>query len=119
MLEGMYPYLCDADLCLLGRDKPRGANVVGHMWPPSSCACSLKTSVSMLLPIPRAAASAIQSMDSGFGRALVSLLLEWSPGMSPGMQVAHLSYLGFICFRIRTTVPFSSNETSSMRVLMR
>src|SRR5258708_5271826 len=27
-------------------------------------------------------------MDSGFGRSLVSLLLEWSPGM----QVAHLSY---------------------------
>ena len=69
----------------------------------------------MLLPIPRAATSAIQFMDSGFGRALVSLLLEWSPGM----QVAHLSYLGFICFRIRTTVPFSANETSSMRVLMR
>jgi len=69
----------------------------------------------MLLPIPRAAASAIQSLDTGFGRALVSLLLEWSPGM----QVADQSYLGFICFRIRTTVPFSANETSSMRVLMR
>ena len=41
----MYPYLCDTDLCLLGRGKSRGANVVGHMWPPSSCACSLKTSV--------------------------------------------------------------------------
>jgi len=65
--------------------------------------------------VPSQQFSAIQSMDSGFGRALVSLLLEWSPGM----QVAHLSYLGLICFRIRTTVPFSANETSSMRVLMR
>jgi hypothetical protein len=36
-----------------------------------------------------------------------------------GLQVAYLSFRGFIRFRIRTTVPFSSNETSSMSVLMR
>ncbi len=32
-----------------GRGKPRGANVVGHMWPPSSCDCSLKTSVAYVV----------------------------------------------------------------------
>ena len=36
-----------------------------------------------------------------------------------GLQVSHLSHRGFIRFRIRTTVPFSSNDTSSMSVLMR
>jgi hypothetical protein len=114
MLEGLYPYLCDADLCLLGRGKPRGANLVGHMWPVELRLLAEDEPIHVSSN-PACTASAIQSMDNGFGRALVSLLLEWSPGM----QVAHLSYLGFIRFRIRTTVPFSANETSSMRVLMR
>ena len=36
-----------------------------------------------------------------------------------GLQVAYYPIGVFIRFRIRTTVPFSSNDTSSMSVLMR